>query len=361
MTREIFGPVLHVATFKANDLDTVIDAINATGYGLTFGLHTRIDDRVQTIVERIEAGNIYVNRDQIGAVVGSQPFGGEGLSGTGPKAGGPILPAPLHGPKPAPIAEAWTTDADIAALTKTLKAKSHAMPNAPTDLPGPTGESNRHSTRARGPILCMGPSEAATKAQVAAVTALGGTPVGINGKIDPSALATLPNLAGVIWWGDTDTGRAIETGFVGPYRPDHSSDHQATQMRPTYCMNATSASTQQRQAATPRSWPKSARPRQTKVGAQPTLTPAAQSQTFAPCYQSATTTRPSARHTLPMALMALNIAVFLYGYAFITSDQALNQFYYDYAMIPARISQGENYRSLMHLNFHARWFNAPCR
>ena len=210
MTREIFGPVLHIATFKANDLDKVIDEINATGYGLTFGLHTRIDDRVQTIVEKVEAGNIYVNRDQIGAVVGSQPFGGEGLSGTGPKAGGPYYLPRFTAPKTAPIAEAWTTDADIAALTKTLKAKSHAMPNAPTDLPGPTGESNRHSTRARGPILCMGPSEAATKAQVAAVTALGGTPVGINGKIDPSALATLPNLAGVIWWGDTDTGRAIE-------------------------------------------------------------------------------------------------------------------------------------------------------
>jgi RHH-type proline utilization regulon transcriptional repressor/proline dehydrogenase/delta 1-pyrroline-5-carboxylate dehydrogenase len=67
----------------------VIDAINATGYGLTFGLHTRIDDRVQQIVDRIHVGNIYVNRNQIGAIVGSQPFGGEGLSGTGPKAGGP--------------------------------------------------------------------------------------------------------------------------------------------------------------------------------------------------------------------------------------------------------------------------------
>ena len=89
MAREIFGPVLHVATFKARDLAAVIDAINATGYGLTFGLHTRIDDRVQEVVERLQVGNAYVNRNQIGAVVGSQPFGGEGLSGTGPKAGGP--------------------------------------------------------------------------------------------------------------------------------------------------------------------------------------------------------------------------------------------------------------------------------
>ena len=89
MEREIFGPVLHVATFEADELDGVIAAINRKGYGLTFGLHTRIEARVQHIVDRIHAGNIYVNRNQIGAVVGSQPFGGEGLSGTGPKAGGP--------------------------------------------------------------------------------------------------------------------------------------------------------------------------------------------------------------------------------------------------------------------------------
>ncbi len=89
MDREIFGPVLHVATFKANDLDKVISSINRKGYGLTFGLHTRIEGRVQHLVDAIHAGNVYVNRNQIGAIVGSQPFGGEGLSGTGPKAGGP--------------------------------------------------------------------------------------------------------------------------------------------------------------------------------------------------------------------------------------------------------------------------------
>src|SRR6056297_2587841 len=89
LQREIFGPVLHLATYRANELDKVIDAINATGYGLTFGLQTRIDDRVQYVTDRIHAGNMYVNRNQIGAIVGSQPFGGEGLSGTGPKAGGP--------------------------------------------------------------------------------------------------------------------------------------------------------------------------------------------------------------------------------------------------------------------------------
>ena len=91
--REVFGPVLHVASFRAADLDRVVAAINARGYGLTFGLHSRIDDRVERVTAGLDVGNIYVNRNQIGAIVGSQPFGGEGLSGTGPKAGGPALPA----------------------------------------------------------------------------------------------------------------------------------------------------------------------------------------------------------------------------------------------------------------------------
>src|SRR5690606_1652564 len=89
LKEEIFGPVLHVASFKAGELDAVIATINESGYGLTFGLHTRISSRVRALSNPVRAGNIYVNRNQIGAVVGSQPFGGEGLSGTGPKAGGP--------------------------------------------------------------------------------------------------------------------------------------------------------------------------------------------------------------------------------------------------------------------------------
>ena len=86
---EVFGPVLHVVRYSADRLDAVLDAINATGFGLTLGIHSRIDDTVERIVARARAGNIYVNRNMIGAVVGVQPFGGEGLSGTGPKAGGP--------------------------------------------------------------------------------------------------------------------------------------------------------------------------------------------------------------------------------------------------------------------------------
>ncbi|HVR82396.1 MAG TPA: bifunctional proline dehydrogenase/L-glutamate gamma-semialdehyde dehydrogenase PutA [Luteimonas sp.] len=89
LTRENFGPALHVIRWKAGELDQVIDAINATGYGLTLGIHSRIDETIERIATRARVGNIYVNRNQIGAVVGVQPFGGQNLSGTGPKAGGP--------------------------------------------------------------------------------------------------------------------------------------------------------------------------------------------------------------------------------------------------------------------------------
>jgi RHH-type proline utilization regulon transcriptional repressor/proline dehydrogenase/delta 1-pyrroline-5-carboxylate dehydrogenase len=87
--REVFGPILHVVRFAADKIDDVIEAVNATGYGLTLGIHSRIDDTIDYIRARVRVGNLYVNRNMIGAVVGVQPFGGEGLSGTGPKAGGP--------------------------------------------------------------------------------------------------------------------------------------------------------------------------------------------------------------------------------------------------------------------------------
>ncbi len=89
LTREVFGPIVHVICYRAEDLDKVIDAINATGYGLTLGVHTRVDASARYIASRVRSGNVYVNRNMIGAVVGVQPFGGRGLSGTGPKAGGP--------------------------------------------------------------------------------------------------------------------------------------------------------------------------------------------------------------------------------------------------------------------------------
>jgi RHH-type proline utilization regulon transcriptional repressor/proline dehydrogenase/delta 1-pyrroline-5-carboxylate dehydrogenase len=89
LTREVFGPILHVVRFAGDRLDHVCEAINASGYGLTLGLHSRIDETAEFVRERVRVGNMYVNRNQIGAVVEAQPFGGEGLSGTGPKAGGP--------------------------------------------------------------------------------------------------------------------------------------------------------------------------------------------------------------------------------------------------------------------------------
>jgi RHH-type proline utilization regulon transcriptional repressor/proline dehydrogenase/delta 1-pyrroline-5-carboxylate dehydrogenase len=142
MPEEIFGPVLHVATFKGDELPKVFAAINASGYGLTFGMHTRISSRVKRLATAVRAGNIYVNRNQIGAVVGSQPFGGEGLSGTGPKAGGPhYLPRFTHG--------------------------AAALQNGVLDLPGPTGESNRLHVVPRGTLLCLGPTPEDLSAQMA--------------------------------------------------------------------------------------------------------------------------------------------------------------------------------------------------
>jgi RHH-type proline utilization regulon transcriptional repressor/proline dehydrogenase/delta 1-pyrroline-5-carboxylate dehydrogenase len=89
LTEEVFGPILHVVRYRADDIESVLRAIARSGYGLTFGIHSRIDDNVDAAIERLHIGNVYVNRNMIGAVVGVQPFGGHGLSGTGPKAGGP--------------------------------------------------------------------------------------------------------------------------------------------------------------------------------------------------------------------------------------------------------------------------------
>ena len=220
MPHEIFGPVLHIATFRASEIDTVIAAINATGYGLTFGLHSRIDDRVQRIVEGLQMGNTYVNRNQIGAVVGSQPFGGEGLSGTGPKAGGPHYlirftrpPTPKTNPD-----EAATTAKDTA---RALAAPWPAIAPVVHDLPGPTGESNRLTLTPRAPLLCLGPGRAAALEQATKVRKLGGHAVEASGLV-PEALATLSGFSGALWWGDGDTGRAYGQALAtrtGPILP----------------------------------------------------------------------------------------------------------------------------------------------
>lgn len=193
---EIFGPVLHVATFEAAQLDAVIDAINAKGFGLTFGMHSRIDERINRVCERIRVGNIYINRNQIGAVVGSQPFGGEGLSGTGPKAGG-FHYVPRLQSSSALLAghasQAATVDAptlqraldDVVALAvarggvrRGQIADANLGPLAQLDdepvyLPGPTGELNRLSYQARGVILCLGPTLELLREQCAAALSQG--------------------------------------------------------------------------------------------------------------------------------------------------------------------------------------------
>lgn len=148
LTEEIFGPVLHIITFPRAGLESLIEDINATGYGLTFGLHTRIDDTINRVTSRIHAGNIYVNRNTVGAVVGVQPFGGHGLSGTGPKAGGPLY------------------------LRRLLKSGPDQLPAA-QELQGPVGERNSYSIAPRGTVLCLSKTPAGNAAQLAAVTASG--------------------------------------------------------------------------------------------------------------------------------------------------------------------------------------------
>ena len=219
LEEEIFGPVLHVATFEADEIDRVVQAINDSGYGLTFGLHTRIDDRVQEIVDDLKVGNIYVNRNQIGAIVGSQPFGGEGLSGTGPKAGGPhYVPrfkmvemgegTSVDGPK---VGAGEVTEA-LAALPPTPMEESCSI-----ELPGPTGESNRLSLHPRGPVLCLGPGKEAALAQAKAARAAGcpalpiaaGIEDGLDGTLALADLEAIPAIAGVVFWGNSEDSRAV--------------------------------------------------------------------------------------------------------------------------------------------------------
>jgi RHH-type transcriptional regulator, proline utilization regulon repressor / proline dehydrogenase / delta 1-pyrroline-5-carboxylate dehydrogenase len=200
LEREVFGPVLHVLRYRREQLEGVLDAINATGYGLTFGVHSRIDETIAQVTQKVQAGNIYVNRNVIGAVVGVQPFGGMGLSGTGPKAGGPLYLYRLLQASPAqgnqalaalpamPISRDWRTQtgrkpADLPAL-RALQSLSTALQSgkfsAPAGwqgssdaaramaaceayrahnvlgqlftLPGPTGELNRYQLLPRGAV-----------------------------------------------------------------------------------------------------------------------------------------------------------------------------------------------------------------
>ena len=227
IAEEIFGPVLHVATFKGNQLAAVVAAINAKGFGLTFGLHTRIDDRVQTIVDSIKCGNIYINRNQIGAVVASQPFGGEGLSGTGPKAGGPHYLQRFARSKPAVVAgsaePAETLDfAKVQSALKSIRYEPQLLEI--TDMAGPTGESNRLSSFSRGVILCLGPtSEAALKqarlaagfgcASMVIAPGLRGADT-LDGMLNPDDLTKLSGFDGVAAWADDTLLRQIRIALA---------------------------------------------------------------------------------------------------------------------------------------------------
>ncbi len=271
MDREMFGPILHVATFEADGIDEVIADINAKQYGLTFGLHTRIDARVRHLVDRIHAGNVYVNRNQIGAVVGSQPFGGEGLSGTGPKAGGPhylrrfrkgptttvraaegpvVAASVLAERMPDAARDGWSTRPDrLAVLRKHLRGKgaeaisaSAVIDFGPVDLPGPTGEANTLLLAPRGRVLCLGTDEHAVLAQAIQALAAGnavlavapraraalsplidkGLPIyAIDGVVDPGDLVQL-SVDAVAISADVDTMRPTRRALAsrsGPIVP----------------------------------------------------------------------------------------------------------------------------------------------
>ena len=226
MSREIFGPVLHVATYKANALDKVIDAINNSGFGLTFGMHSRIDDRIQQVTGRLTVGNIYINRNQIGAIVGSQPFGGEGLSGTGPKAGGPAYVKRFTKAPTSPSAAtgaATVSFADAQALLDRIPQPDRVILSE-TALPGPTGESNILATYGRGIVLCLGPTSEAAQSQAttarangcrAAIIAPGAAgDHTLDGALDLHDLSRLSGFQGVAFWGEDDDLRTARQALA---------------------------------------------------------------------------------------------------------------------------------------------------
>jgi RHH-type proline utilization regulon transcriptional repressor/proline dehydrogenase/delta 1-pyrroline-5-carboxylate dehydrogenase len=208
LTKEVFGPVLHILRYQRKDLPQLIDAINATGFGLTLGIHTRIDETIDFITNRAHVGNMYVNRNIVGAVVGVQPFGGEGKSGTGPKAGGPLYIKRLQ--KNATISLASLaghtvinkqTPATLDALMVWAKANQypaiaqraeHYARTSPYKLslvlPGPTGEANTLAFAARGNVFCAATTLASLLNQLAAIIATGNIAV-----MEKSTFALLPS------------------------------------------------------------------------------------------------------------------------------------------------------------------------
>ena len=184
LAEEIFGPVLHVCRFRADQLEHIVADINASGYGLTFGIQTRITRRAAWLADQIHAGNVYINRNQVGAIVGCQPFGGEGLSGTGPKAGGPHY------------------------LPRFAKVKATRVAATEFNMAGPTGETNTLRLVPRGPVFCCGPGVDSAEQQAKQVRQLGGLACVVDTPPEPTVLTHADNIAAVIWWGDEHRGRA---------------------------------------------------------------------------------------------------------------------------------------------------------
>jgi len=210
LREEVFGPVLHVVRFRAAALDALLAGIAATGYALTFGLHTRLDETVARVTAQASAGNIYVNRNVVGAVVGVQPFGGHGLSGTGPKAGGPLYlrrllaraPAlDLPGRLPAP-ARLWQDARQPGPATTPLGFEQ--------ELAGPVGERNLYTLEPRGAVLCVAADQDALRRQVGAVLATGN-----RALIGAAWLDRPEGLAGWIVGGDGEGPAADAVLFSG--------------------------------------------------------------------------------------------------------------------------------------------------
>ena len=190
---EVFGPVLHVLRTPRERLEATIQAVNATGFGLTFGVHSRINETIERAVAASAAGNQYVNRNMIGAVVGVQPFGGQGLSGTGPKAGGPLYVRRL--------------------LSRRPMVESAGLKAASGDLQGPVGERNTYRLRPKGTILCVAFEAAERQAQVDLVTETGNR---------PTTDATDRNIRAVLFSGsegDLEAVLATMAGRDGPIVP----------------------------------------------------------------------------------------------------------------------------------------------
>ncbi|WP_434745836.1 trifunctional transcriptional regulator/proline dehydrogenase/L-glutamate gamma-semialdehyde dehydrogenase [Candidatus Pantoea rara] len=220
LDKEIFGPVLHVVRFTRTNLPQLVEQINASGYGLTLGVHTRIDETIAQVTANARVGNLYVNRNMVGAVVGVQPFGGEGLSGTGPKAGGPLYLYRLlaHRPDSALRLTFDRQDAERPAdstLRQALLAPHQALSNWAKDkpalaelcqhygelaqagvvrlLPGPTGERNTFSLLPRDQVLCLADNEQDALIQLAAVTSVGSKALWQDDELHRALRTSLPD------------------------------------------------------------------------------------------------------------------------------------------------------------------------